>query len=458
MPTPEAADDGARPAEDGDRPAEDSGSAENGGPGGNGNADNGTNHNGTNHNGTNDNGTNDNGDSGRGSHDVPAQRQAADLAASRYDLFLSVAGDLDRVDTAYDAELVVSTMLGAAYAIADGNRGAVLAETTQGLREHLAHRHTRPAELLKAVLATHDTGGHTGPATLADPPGWLEQLGTVRPTGAHAFGDRGGTQVTYLASFAYAEATAGGPEHVVAAVVDHGLGHVRDLFVAAPAGALLAQLEAAAATDPTMRMEEVDPGELRATVERSLDATDGLAELPEARSLTSDRALAAQRLRLLPQPEEMLTVKDFLVAPEAARVVKSDEESRDFALKLISGFAASDPLRWNPDTVKEFLLDWLPARALLDRADIELVPRVLSAWVRWAGRMSGLSARDVAQNVAAVATNRAEFAQRARSGSHRSEAATAMIELLKDGVDLDDEQAVADWLTDYNLRGDNQAE
>ena len=142
----------------------------------------------------------------------------------------------------------------------------------------------------------------------------------------------------------------------------------------------------------------------------------------------------------------MLTVKDFLDAPEAARIARSDEESRDFALKLISGFAASDPLRWNPDTVREFLLDWLPARALLDRADIELVPSVLSAWVRWAGRMSGLPAREVAQNVAAVATNRAEFAQRARSGSHRSEAATAMIEMLADGVDLNDEQAVADWL------------
>jgi hypothetical protein len=100
----------------------------------------------------------------------------------------------------------------------------------------------------------------------------------------------------------------------------------------------------------------------------------------------------------------------------------------------------------------------LPARALLDRADIDLVPKVLSAWVRWAGRMSGLPAREVAQNVAAVALNRTEFAKRARSGSHRSEAAQAMIEMLRDGVDLDDEKAVVDWLADYNLRGDDQAE
>lgn len=398
--------------------------------------------------------------------DVPTQRQIDELAASKYDLFLSVAGDLDRAETAYDAELVVSTMLGAAYAIADGDRAAVLVETTDGLSRHLAGRNTRHAALLAAVLATHQTSppateGRETPETQDDPhdsPDWLPQLATVRSTGAHTFGDLQGVQVTYLASFAYGDPAVGGPEHVVAAVVDHELGHVRDLFVAAPAGAVLGQLEAAVATDPNLRLAEVAPGELRQQVERHLAATDGLATLPDTRSLTSDRALAGQRLRLLPEPDEQLTVADFLEAPEAARLKRSDEESLTFALKLISGFAAEDPLRWNPATIEEFLLEWLPARALLDRADIELVPTVLSAWVRWAGRMSGSAPRDVAKNVAAVATSRAEFAQRARSGSHRSEAASAMIEMLTDGIDVNDDDAVARWLADYNLRSDNEAE
>lgn len=398
--------------------------------------------------------------------DVPAQRRRDDLAAARYDLFLSVAGDLERVSTAYDAELVVSTMLGAAYGIADGDRAAVLAETAEGLRRYLARRRTRHAALLRAVLAAiadrdRRSGGRAKarPAAPADPPAWLAQLGAVRPTGAHAFGDQHGNQITYLASFAYAEPAAGGPDHVIAALVDHDLGHVKDLFVAAPAGALLAQLEAAAATDPHVRLVEVEPGELRGAVERYLDVTDRLPELPEARSLTSDRALVGHRLGLLPVPAEEppLTVADFQAAPEASRLSGADDESLTFALKLIAGFGADDPLRWNPATVESFLLDWLPARALLDRDDIELVPRVLSAWVRWAGRMSGLPPRAVAQNVAAVATHRAEFARRARSGSHRSEAARATAALLADGVDLNDERAVADWLDDYNSR-DNEVQ
>jgi hypothetical protein len=293
------------------------------------------------------------------------------------------------------------------------------------------------------------------PAPPANPPAWLAHLGTVRPTGAHAFGDQHGNQITYLASFAYADPTSGGPDHVVAALVDHKLGYVKDLFIAAPAGALLAQLEAAATTDPDVRLVEVDPGELRGAVERYLAVTDELAELPEARSLTSDRALAAHRLRLLPvaTEEPQLTMADFRSAPEAARLKSVDGESLEFALKLISGFGTDDPLRWSPAAVEDFLLEWLPARALLDRADIELIPTALSAWVRWAGRMSGLAPRAVALNVAAVATHRAEFVRRARTGSHRSEAARATAALLADGVDLNDEQAVAHWLDDYNSRG-----
>jgi hypothetical protein len=398
--------------------------------------------------------------------DVPAQRRRDNLAASRYDLFLSVASDLERVGTAYDAELVVSTMLGAAYAIAGTDRATVLTETAEGLRRYLARRRTRHAVLLRSVLAAfaaapgrdRPSGGRAKqrPAPPADPPGWLAQLGAVRPTGAHAFGDQHGNQITYLASFAYTEPAAGGPDHVVAALVDHELGYVKDLFVAAPAGALLAQLEAAAATDPEVRMVEVDPGELRGAVERYLEVTDGLPELPAARSLTSDRALAGHRLTLLPVPAEddPLTLADFQAAPEAARLTTADDESLTFALKLINGFGGDDPLRWSPASVQDFLLDWLPARALLDRADIETIPSVLSAWVRWAGRMSGLPPRAVALNVAAVATHRAEFVRRARSGSHRSEAARATAALLADGVDLNDERAVADWLADYNARAD----
>jgi hypothetical protein len=398
----------------------------------------------------------------RSAPDLPGQRRpAADPRTARYDLFLDVARDLDRVTTAYDAELLVSTLLGAAYAVADRQRADVLTETAEGLRRHLARRRTRTAILLKSVLAaiSGTRAGSTGSTGLSaiksNPPAWLAHLGSVRPTGTYAFGDRAGNQTTYLAAFKYDDSDAGGPEHVVAALIDHGLGYVKDLFLAAPAGALLAQLGAAAATDEEMRLVEVDPGELRSTVERFLTVTDELPELPEARSLTSDRALTAHRLRLLPTStadEPPLTVDDFQASPEAVRLAGADGESLSFALKLIGQYGQSDPLSWNPAAVEEFLLEWVPARALLDRRDVQLLPAALNAWVRWAGRMSGLSARAVAQNVAAVAQHRTEFTRRMRSGEYRSPAVRAMAELLRDGVDIHDERAVAEWLDDYNAR------
>jgi hypothetical protein len=386
---------------------------------------------------------------------VPGSPTKPPGPANRYELFLDVARDLPRVRTAYDAELLVSTMLGAAYAIAPEHRAAVIADTAAGLRRHLARRRSRPAVLLRAVLAALvPPAARTRPPAMAEPPAWLPHVGAVTCTGTYAFGDNDGEQVTYLACFAYRDSHDGGPEHVVAALVDHGLGAVKDLFVAAPAGALLAQLEAAASTDETMRLGEVGPAELRAAVERYLAVTDELRELPEARSLTSDRALAAHRLRQLPQAQAVPqpTLDDFYAAPEAARLAGADDESLAFCLKLVLGYAAPDPLRWNPDRVEEFLIRWLPERALLDATDTALLPTVLSAWTRWAGRVSGGTPRGVAETVAAIARHRDEFTRRIRSGEYRGPAARATAQLLADGVDLTDERALADWLAAYNAR------
>jgi hypothetical protein len=386
--------------------------------------------------------------------DLPSQRRPDRPPETRYDVFLGVARDLDRMPTAYDAELVVSTMLGAAYGIADAPRAAIIRDTADGLRRHLAPRRTRTATLLRSVLAALAVTRGRTPNPPPEPPAWLAHVGVVRLTGTHAFGDRGADQITYLASFAYADEEVGGPEHVVAAIVDRRLGHVTDLFVVAPAGALLAQLEAAAATDAGVRLVGVDPGELRDAVEHHLAVTDDLPDLPAARSLTSDRAIAAHRLRLLPELVKPAppTVADFHTAPEAVRLGGADPESLAFALKLIGEYSHGDLRYWTPAAVEDFLLTWLPARALLDRADAALLPTALSAWVRWSGRVGGQSPREVAQNVAAVVRHRGEFARRVHSGSHRSEAVRAMAELLADGVDVDDERAVAEWLDRYNKR------
>ena len=49
------------------------------------------------------------------------------------------------------------------------------------------------------------------------------------------------------------------------------------------------------------------------------------------------------------------------------------------------------PLRVSPAKAETFLLDWVPRKVVLSRADQEAMPHVLLAWIRWAGAKSGLA-------------------------------------------------------------------
>src|SRR2546427_4726603 len=148
------------------------------------------------------------------------------------DLMLSGARDLPRVPTALDAELLVSTLIGGGYAALAADRGPALDDLVAALATHAASVDSDPARLVTAVLS----------GTATDTAPWAGQLGTVRPTGGWAYGDRYGDQTGYLATFAYADEELGGPEHAVVFLVDHTVGLVKDLVVIAPASAVLDQI------------------------------------------------------------------------------------------------------------------------------------------------------------------------------------------------------------------------
>jgi hypothetical protein len=409
----------------------------------------------------------------------------------RFDLVLRAAADLAGVDCAYHAELLVSTLLGSVYAVAEQDRVNAVADFAEGLHRYLAgRRQPEEAVLLRAVLpmfgrqqaseqpnpgaqpkpgAQRKAAGR--PEARSDAPLWTGLVGAVHLTGAYANADEYGDQTSYVATFGYDDESAGGPEHAVVALVDHNLGFVRDLVVttrwdAAGAGSLV----------------PVEPTRLREEVEQYLAATDGLQVLPRDDSFAADRALAGARLRVLPEPGsgsenqaegqaegsdggpdegseeggDVDLLAEFRKAPEARRLGRIPRHELSFCLDLILEYAASrpdrDPLRWSPAAVDLFLLDWVPRRAVLDADDITALPSVLSAWTRWSGRVQGLSPKAVAGTVVAIAGFRDEFAERAGSGTHRSEATQAVAQLLAEGVDLSDEAAVAAWIEDYNTR------
>jgi hypothetical protein len=212
---------------------------------------------------------------------------------------------------------------------------------------------------------------------------------------------------------------------------------------------------------------EEDPGRVRGEVNRHLEITDGLGDLPADGSLATDRALAAARLALLPpsttpplaepaSPPTMDFARDFLGSPEASRFglddITADDElaSLHFCVSLIldhaAGLPSADPLRWSPAVAGLFLLDWVHRRAVLDMDDAAMLPRVTRAWSAYATRRRGLPEAAVVQTDEMVEEMIPEFARLYATDERRSPATAAVAQLISEGVDPNDAEAIDAWI------------
>jgi hypothetical protein len=366
------------------------------------------------------------------------------------DAVLHAAGRVGEIDTAYDAELLLSTLLGSVYEGLPPDRGPAFDRFVETLREYLTGSADPNAPTVLAAL----DGRSQSP----------------RVTGGYAYGDRLGDQTSYLATFAYEDAEAGGPEHALVVLADHNLGVAKDVLVLAPAAPVLDQLRSSLLTDPDGMtwLAEVPPETVRRAATAYLRATDLAEELPDSESFAANRWLAQSRLALLPPPSEDAEpaaeqpdrnlAEEFLTAPEAvlsglAGATGARGESINYCLGLIVDFAANrggDPLRWSPQAVTTFLTDWVHQRAVLDKVDAATLPGTLAAWVVWAGRRLDLPDSAVQSTFRQVNTDRGEFVRLCATGERRSPAAEAMAKLVAEGVDVTDEAAVDAWLRAYN--------
>ena len=362
-----------------------------------------------------------------------------------------------------------TALLGSVYSVATTDRAAAVREFVGEFLSATSRRRTAAATTIREVFATlvPDAAGAADVRPSAQAPSWTAQLGRVRPTGCYAYGDVYGDQTSYLVTFAYEDADGGGPEHAVVALVDHNIGITKDVFVGASAGRILGQVREMCAEDELTWFREEDPGRLRGEVDRHLEITDDLSDLPAEGSLATDRALAAARLALLPaattpplpeplRPSTSELVRDFLAAPEATRAglsrITADEElaSLHFCLSLIIDHAATlpdpDPLRWSPAVAGLFLLDWVHRRAVLDMDDAAMLPRVTRAWSAYAMRRRGLPEAAATQTDALVEEMIPEFARLYATGERRSPATAAVAQLISEGVDPNDTAAIDAWL------------
>jgi hypothetical protein len=377
-----------------------------------------------------------------------------------------------KLDCALDAEMLGTALLGSVYAVAVSDRAAAVREFVGQFLGATTRRRTASATTIREVFAAlvPDAQGATEVRRGPLAPAWTAQLGRVRPTGCYAYGDVYGDQTSYLVTFAYDDAELGGPEHAVVALVDHNIGITKDVFVGGPAERILGQVREMCAGDELTWFREEDPGRLRGEVSRHLEITDGLSDLPADGNLATDRALAAARLSLLPaatvpplaEPPELSghdrerLLRDFMSSPEADRFslgdVSADDElaSLHFCLSLLLDHAASlpepDPLRWSPAVAGLFLLDWVHRRAVLDMDDAAMLPRVTRAWSAYATRRRGLPATAAEQTDTVVEEMIPEFARLYATGEKRSPATAAVAQLISEGVDPNDAEAIDAWI------------
>jgi hypothetical protein len=389
-----------------------------------------------------------------------------------YDAVLHAARDVAKLSCALDAEMLGTALLGSVYSIAEADRAEAVRAFVGGFLSATNRRRTASATTIREVFATlvPDADGASDVRHGAQAPQWVAQLGRVKPTGYYAYGDVYGDQTSYMVTFAYDDSEDGGPEHAVVALVDHNIGITKDVFVGGPADRILEQVREMCATDELTWFREEDPARLRGEVDRHLEITDELGDLPSEGNFATDRALATARLALLPAsevppldvppelsgPDRERILRDFLASPEAARfgldAVTADDElaSLHFCLSLLLDHADSlpgtDPLRWSPAVAGLFLCDWVHRRAVLDMDDAAMLPKVTRAWSAYASRTKGLPEAAAEQTDAVVEEMIPEFARLYATGEKRSPATAAVAQLISEGVDPNDTEAIDAWI------------
>lgn len=187
---------------------------------------------------------------------------------------------------------------------------------------------------------------------------------------------------------------------------------------------------------------------------------------PWSDDFRAHRGLLRSRLRLLPAPTVMdppeppgeefrqNAVAKFMRSSEAAvlsdRALGEVIASRlvDFRIDLGDG----EVFRWSPIVVEMLLADWYPRKALPEDGEVERVPDVVRAWIRYAGRRRKLPEALVEETVEAVDKWLPDFSAGMADQRRFGPAKSIVAAMTAEGVDVTDSDAVKRWMDDFNRR------
>lgn len=111
-----------------------------------------------------------------------------------------------------------------------------------------------------------------------------------------------------------------------------------------------------------------------------------------------------------------------------------------------------DALRWSLIVVVLFLTDWLPRKVSLHEEEIELLPAVSRAWLRFVADERGFEDRLLGELLAAVDQFEGQFRDMIADSDNFGPAKSIAQLVEADAVDFSDPEAVQAWIDAFNAR------
>lgn len=254
----------------------------------------------------------------------------------------------------------------------------------------------------------------------------------------------------------------------VGVYVDNNIGRSAKDILLAPSiedvRATLAEVPADAVAE--VSIEPVDPAVAGRRLRAALDLTDRTLNPIVEKHYASLRAVALNRVGLLPgedldpdfdaaDPDERdALMEEFLGSDEGAGIELGNDAADVVAAAIdyASDHSDGSPLRWSPVVVELFMADWLPRKVVADDAYFAAVPEALAAWIRFAAGKRDLPKQALKVNLEAIEVHREEMLDalaNPRGGSPTDELFAA---LRGAEIDVSDEQALQTFIAGWNAR------
>lgn len=243
--------------------------------------------------------------------------------------------------------------------------------------------------------------------TEPDVPDWVGRIAGFRLTGAVVSEDVTGDGLSVVLDY-----DDDHHPHTVVVFVDNNLGAIaKDVFVGPPIQAVVEAYQRGG----RVTVRTVRPATAAGIILQALGATSDHDDPPVTEDFEFFSGLLVNRLTQLPErpirppvrkqlsaSQRDLLVEEFLAAPVAAEL---PDDAADIARLWIDhavDHTAGGPFRVSAVLVELFLCHWLPRKVLADSTYFAAVPRVIKAWLAFAGERLELHPSVIAEAVDAV--------------------------------------------------------